>query len=64
MSLFLAAYGNYEYSEQIELMLGLLYSRYLDKPAEALKHLEAAAGKLTDPGQAKMCEEEIAKLRG
>ena len=61
---FLAAYGNYEYSEQIELMLGLLYSRYLDKPTEALRHLEAAAGKLTDPGQTKMCQEEIAKLRG
>jgi membrane associated rhomboid family serine protease len=61
---FLAAYGNYEYSEQIELMLGLLYSRYLDKPTDGLRHLEAAAGKLTDPGQAKMCQEEIAKLRG
>ena len=61
---FLAAYGNYEYSEQIELMLGLLYSRYLDKPADALRHLEIAARKLTDPGQAKMCQDEIAKLRG
>ena len=61
---FLETYGNYEYSEQIELMLGLLYSRYLNQPQLARKHLEAAAGKLTDAGQLKMCQEEIAKLRG
>jgi membrane associated rhomboid family serine protease len=61
---FLAAYGNYEYSEQIKLMLGLLYSRYLNNPQLALKQLEAAAGRLMDPGQSKMCREEIAKLRG
>lgn len=60
---FLSAYGNYEYSEQIELMLGLLYSRYLDKPQDAIKHLDAAAGRLMDPAQSKMCREEIAKLR-
>ena len=60
----LATYGNYEYSEQMELMLGLLYSRYLNKPQPAMKHLEIAAGRLTDPGQLKMCQDEIAKLRG
>jgi membrane associated rhomboid family serine protease len=60
---FLAHYSNYEYSEQVELMLGLLYSRYLRKPQEALKHLQRAAEKLSDPGQLKMCRDELARLQ-
>ncbi len=60
---FLAHYSSYEYTEQIELMLGILYSRYLDKPELAIKHLRAAAEKLSDPGQLKMCQDELAKLQ-
>jgi membrane associated rhomboid family serine protease len=60
---FLAHYANYEYTEQIELMLGVLYSRYLNQPADAIKHLKAAADKLTDPGQSKMCRDELAGLQ-
>jgi len=60
---FLAHYSNYEYVEQVELMLGILYSRYLNQPEQALKHLQAAAKKLTDPGQLQMCNDEIAKLQ-
>ena len=60
---FLTHYGNYEYVEQVELMLGLLYCRYLDQPEQAIKHLEAAAKKLTDPGQLKMCKDELARLQ-
>ncbi|MEA3224863.1 MAG: hypothetical protein U9Q07_02850, partial [Planctomycetota bacterium] len=60
---FLAHYGNYEHVEQIELMLGIIYSRYLGQPESAAKHLEVAVKKLTDPGQLKMCEEELARLR-
>jgi len=60
---FLTHYGNYEYVEQVELMLGLLYCRYLDQPEQAVKHLEAAAKKLTDPGQLKMCKDELARLQ-
>jgi len=60
---FLAHYANYEYTEQIELMLGILYSRYLEKPEAAVKHLGAAADKLTDPGQLKMCRDELAGLQ-
>jgi membrane associated rhomboid family serine protease len=59
---FLAHYSKYEYIEQVQLMLGILYSRYLNKPSSAIEHLKAAAGKLTDPGQLKMCKEELAKL--
>ncbi len=60
---FLAHYGNYEYVEQIQLMLGILYSRYLNRREEAAKHLQAAADKLTDPGQLKMCRDELAGLQ-
>ena len=60
---FLTHYGNYEYAEQVQLMLGILYSRYLDKPDLAVKYLQAATEKLTDPGQLKMCQDELAKLQ-
>jgi membrane associated rhomboid family serine protease len=60
---FLGHYSNYEYVEQVQLMLGLLYSRYLGLPEQALKHLEAAAKKLSDAGQLRMCNDEIAKLQ-
>ncbi|MHC4476687.1 MAG: rhomboid family intramembrane serine protease [Planctomycetota bacterium] len=60
---FLMHYANYEYVEQVELMLGLIYSRYLDKPEPALQHLQAAAKRLTDPSQRQMCQNEIDKLQ-
>jgi len=60
---FLAHYSSYEFSEQVELMVGILYSRYLHKPEQAVKHLQAAAEKLSDPGQLKMCKDELAKLQ-
>lgn len=59
---FLTHYSTYEYAEQVELMLGILYARYLNEPGKAIKHLQKAAEKLTDPGQLKMCREELAKL--
>lgn len=60
---FLNHYRHYEYAEQVELMLGILYSRYLDRRQPAIRHLEAAAKKLSDPGQLKMCKEELARLQ-
>jgi len=59
----LAHYQNYEYIEQVELMLGILYSRYLNKPKLAVKYLEAAVKKLSDSGQLKMCKDELARLK-
>jgi len=59
---FLARYSSYEYIEQVRLMLGIIYSRYLDKPELALKHLRAAQEKLTDPNQIKMCRDELEKI--
>jgi tetratricopeptide (TPR) repeat protein len=60
---FLTHYSNYEYAEQVELMLGIFYSRYLGKPELAIKHLQAASEKLTDPSQLKMCRDELARLK-
>ncbi len=60
---FLTHYGNYEYVEQVELMLGILYSRYLHKPKEALDHLRKACEKLSDPNQLEMCRQELARLQ-
>ncbi len=60
---FLTHYRTYEYAEQVELMLGILYCRYLNQPKQAIKYLEAAAKKLTDPGQLKMCKDELARLQ-
>ncbi|UCF14338.1 MAG: rhomboid family intramembrane serine protease [Phycisphaerales bacterium] len=60
---FLSHYRNYEHAEQIELMLGLQYSRYLNQREAAIKHLQAAAEKLTNPDQLKMCRDELARLQ-
>jgi membrane associated rhomboid family serine protease len=60
---FLARYGNYEHAEQVHLMLGLLCGRYLNRPADALDHLDKAKDKLTDPGQKTMCQQEIDRLK-
>ncbi|MGB2809949.1 MAG: rhomboid family intramembrane serine protease [Sedimentisphaerales bacterium] len=60
---FLKHYSKYEYVEQVELMLGILYSRYLQKPDLAIKHLQTAAKKLSDTGQLKMCQQELTKLQ-
>jgi membrane associated rhomboid family serine protease len=60
---FLTHYANYEHIEQVELMLGIIYSRYLEKPDLALNHLRAAERKIADPAQLLMCRSEIEKLQ-
>jgi len=59
----LSHYGTYEYAEQVELMLGIIYARYLNQPGPAEKHLQIAGKKLTDPGQLKMCRDELARIQ-
>lgn len=59
---FLTHYGSYEHAEQVELMVGILYSRYLNDPEQAARHLRKAAEKLSDPGQLQMCRDELARL--
>ncbi len=59
---FLVHYAKYEYRDQVELMLGLLYSRYLNKPDLAVKYLQSAAQKLSNQAQLKMCRDELSRL--
>ena len=59
---FISHYSNYEYIEQVQLMLGLLYCRYLKNGEGAKKYLELAAERLRDPGQVQMCKEELERL--
>ncbi len=59
---FLENYGSYDYADQVELMLGLIYARYMNETQNAKQHLQAAMEKLSDPGQIKLCREELQKL--
>ncbi len=61
---FLRHYKSYEYIEQVELMLGILYSRYLNEPEKAIEALKAAKERLSDKKQVKMCQDELARLAG
>ena len=54
--------ANYPFIEQIRLMLGLLYSRYLAEPTKAKENLQIAMDGLTDAGQRQMCSEELENL--
>jgi membrane associated rhomboid family serine protease len=62
------AYENYltQYgqngSEQVQLMLGLLYTRYIYKPDRAEVLLRKALEKLTQTGQIRMCEDLLKEL--
>ena len=60
---FLKHYGGFQYSEQVELMLGLIYARYLNQSEQAIKHLQEAEKKLTDTNQLQMCRDELAQLQ-
>ncbi|OQY04976.1 MAG: hypothetical protein B6I25_06310 [Planctomycetales bacterium 4572_13] len=59
---FLARYSSYEHAEQVHLMLGLLYSRYLNHPQAAAEYLNQAKDKLSDSNQKEMCRQEIDRL--
>ena len=61
--LFLDRYAaRHEDAGQAQLMLGLLYSRYLARPDAARQHLAGAAARLRDPGEADIARRELASL--
>ncbi len=60
---FLRHYKNYESLEQVLLMLGLIYARYLHQPDRAIETLTQASKRLTDSGQLEMCENELKRLQ-
>jgi membrane associated rhomboid family serine protease len=60
---FLRYYKNYESLDQVLLMLGLIYARYLHQPDRAVEILTQASKRLTDSGQLEMCENELKRLQ-
>lgn len=52
-------YPHTEHIEQVKLMLGILYSRYLKDSKKAIGYLQQALEDLRDPSQITMCEEEL-----
>jgi len=61
---FLANYGGYKFAADVQLMLGLLYSRYLNRYQQAVNILEKACDGLTDPSKLTMAREALAAARG
>jgi membrane associated rhomboid family serine protease len=61
--LFRDKYSDYEYIGHIDLMLGVLLSRYLNKPENAAEYLQAALGNLHEQGQVEMCRLELSKIK-
>ncbi|MGB8227403.1 MAG: rhomboid family intramembrane serine protease [Sedimentisphaerales bacterium] len=59
---FLVYYSTTEHSDQVQLMLGIIYARYLPDKTKALEHLKKAYDKLNDPAQKKLCADEINRL--
>jgi outer membrane protein assembly factor BamD (BamD/ComL family) len=60
--LFLRHYKGYEQIEQIELMLGLIYARYLRKYDRAKEYLIRAMAKLTGDRELSLAREELKRI--
>jgi len=60
--LFIKSYPRYPFMEQVQLMLGLIYSRYLKNKEKARQHLQAALEKISSPTQRQMCQDELDQL--
>jgi outer membrane protein assembly factor BamD (BamD/ComL family) len=55
---FLETYPTYEHLADIQLMLGIVYGRYLHETSRAISLLETAAKGLTDPASIEMANDE------
>jgi membrane associated rhomboid family serine protease len=55
----LTHYPTYDSREQIELLLGLIYARYLNNPIRARQYLEHCQPRLRDPNQRDLCKHEL-----
>lgn len=60
--LFLKHYPKYDQVEQVQLMLGLIYSRYVPRVDKARLHLTAAVERLNNPRDADLARSELARL--
>ena len=55
-------YGNFEQVEQVELMLGLIYARYLRKYERAKELLIRAAARLHGEREVEMARAELLRI--
>ncbi len=60
--LFLSTYGKYAQREQIELMLGLIYARYLSRGQRALELLRNALPRLHDDSQKQLAQRMLTEI--
>jgi membrane associated rhomboid family serine protease len=60
--LFLANYKNFEQIEQVELMLGLIYARYLERYDKAKEYLLRALARLHGDRQVQLAKTELARI--
>jgi membrane associated rhomboid family serine protease len=60
--LFLRQYPKYDQVEQVQLMLGLLYARYLQRPDRAREHLNVALTRLQNSRDVELAREELSKI--
>jgi len=60
---FLESYPRYESLEQIQLILGLIYGRYLRRPQRAVELLEQARPRLEDANQRQLADQLLGRLR-
>jgi membrane associated rhomboid family serine protease len=61
---FLRFYPKYDQVEHVQLMLGLLYARYLNRPDKAREHLQTSLNRLSNPKEIDLAREELGKLGG
>jgi membrane associated rhomboid family serine protease len=61
---YLTRYPVGEQIEQVQLLLGIIYSRYLPKPDRAKELFTQAKVRLKDPNQVRLCEDELRRLGG
>ena len=59
---FLQTYPKYDQIEQVQLMLGIVYGRYLGQYARAKQHLEAALSRLYGDREREMARAELARI--
>ncbi len=59
---FLRHYARYDQIEQVQLILGLIYARYLHRPDAARTQLSAALEKLHNPSEIDVARSELARV--
>ena len=60
---FIRSYPKYEQIEQVQLMLGLLYARYLNRPDRARENLQGALSRLSKQNEIDLAKAELARIQ-